>query len=100
VVDGVIVAVLPPRMWGPCSVPSMALVTSVRLWKAEAGLCCGRRRHRYGRAGNVDMDDVAGAADSASIGAVVLSIVDVEELTGPADIVGGRGNRWRSRCAR
>jgi hypothetical protein len=35
--------------------------------------------------GNVDRNDVAGCADSVSIGAVVL-LVDVEEVVGPADI--------------
>jgi hypothetical protein len=36
--------------------------------------------------GNVDKNDVAGCADSVSIGAVVL-FVDVEEVAGGADIV-------------
>jgi hypothetical protein len=36
--------------------------------------------------GNVDRNDVAGCADSVSIGAVVL-FVDVEEVAGTADIV-------------
>jgi hypothetical protein len=36
--------------------------------------------------GNVDKNDVAGCADSVSIGAVVL-FVDVEEVAGTADIV-------------
>ena len=34
------------------------------------------------------MNDVAGCADSASVGAVVLPVVDEEELGGSADVVG------------
>jgi hypothetical protein len=41
--------------------------------------------------GRVDMNDVAGCADSASIGGGVLFVVDTEDVAGTADIVGAAG---------
>ena len=38
--------------------------------------------------GILDMNDVAGCADSAGIGVAVLPVADVEEVAGTADVVG------------
>jgi hypothetical protein len=89
VADGVIVAVLPAMDVETVLGPVDGVGTGVAVMEGGGGAgIAGVGGTGMVEPGNVDMDDVAGAADSASIGAVVLSIVDVEELAGTADIVG------------
>ena len=89
VVDGVIVAVLPATDVGGVlgTVDGVGTVGAVMEGGGGAGIA-GVGGTGMVEPGNVDMDDVAGCADSVSIGAVVLAVVDVEEVAGTADIVG------------
>ena len=88
VVDGVIVAVLPATDVGAVlsTVDGVGTVGAVMEGGGGAGVAGGAGTGMV-EPGNVDMDDVAGAADSASIGAVVL-FADVEEVAGTPGIVG------------
>ena len=88
VVDGVIVAVLPATDVGAVlsTVDGVGTVGAVMEGGGGAGVAGGAGTGMV-EPGNVDMDDVAGCADSVSIGAVVL-FADVEEVAATADIVG------------
>src|ERR1700737_3245803 len=89
VVDGVIVAVLPAMdvetMLG--TVDGVGTGAAVMEGAGRAGIAGGGGAGTV-EPGNVDKNDVAGCADSVSIGAVVLLVVDVEEVAGTVDIVG------------
>ena len=89
VVDGVIVAVPPAMdvetMLG--TVDGVGTGVAVMEGAGRAGIAGGGGAGTV-EPGNVDKNDVAGCADSVSIGAVVLLVVDVEEVAGTVDIVG------------
>jgi hypothetical protein len=88
-VDGVIVAVLPAMdvetVLG--TVDNVGTGVTVMEGGGRAGTVGGGGAGTV-VPGNVDRNDEAGCADSVSIGAVVLPVVDVEEVAGTADIVG------------
>ncbi len=89
VVDGVIVALLPAMDAGTVldAVDSVGTGVTVMEGEGRAGTAGGGGAGTV-VPGNVDMNDEPGCADSVSIGAVVLPVVDVEEVAGTADVVG------------
>jgi hypothetical protein len=89
VVDGVIVAVLPAMdvetVLG--TVDNVGTGVTVMEGGGRAGTVGGGGAGTV-VPGNVDMNEEPGCADSVSNGAVVLLVVDVEEVAGTADVVG------------
>jgi hypothetical protein len=86
VVDGVIVAGLPAMDVETVLGTVDGVGTGVAVMAGEGGAGNAGGGAGTVEPGNVDMNDVAGAADSVSIGAVVLPVVD--EVAGTAGIVG------------
>jgi hypothetical protein len=87
VVDGVIVAVLPAMDVETVLGTVDGGGTGVAAMEGGGGAGIAGGGTGTVEPGIVDMNDVAGWADSVS-GAVVLSVVDMEEVAGTADIVG------------
>lgn len=88
VVDGVIVAVLPAMDVETVLGTVDGVGTGVAVMEGGGGAdIAGGGGAGMVVPGIVDKNDVAGCADSVSIGAVVLLVVDVEEVAGTADIV-------------
>jgi hypothetical protein len=89
VVDDVIVAVVPGMdvETGLGTVDDVGTLIAVMEGDGRGGIAggCGAGTVEPGKS---DMNDVAGCAESVSIGAVVLLVVDAEEVTGGAEIDG------------
>jgi hypothetical protein len=87
-VDGVIVAVLPAMDVDtvPDTVDGVGTGAAVMAGGGGAGIASGCGAGTV-VPGNVDRNDTPGWADSVSIGAVVLPVVEVEEVAGAVDIV-------------
>jgi hypothetical protein len=88
VVDDINVAVLPAMDVETMLVAVDGIATGVAMKEGGGGAgIAGAVGTGTVEPGIVDMNDVAGVAESASIGATVLPVVDVAEVVGVADIV-------------
>ena len=88
VVDDINVAVLPAMDVETMLVAVDGIATGVAMMEGGGGAgIAGAVGTGTVEPGIVDMNDVAGVAESASIGATVLPVVDVAEVVGVADIV-------------
>ena len=88
VVDDISVAVLPAMDVETMLVAVDGIATGVAMMEGGGGArIAGAVGTGTVEPGIVDMNDVAGVAESASIGATVLPVVDVAKVVGVADIV-------------
>jgi hypothetical protein len=88
VVDGIIVAVLPAMDVETVLGSVDGVGTGVAVMEGGGGARIAGGGTGTVEPGKSDMNDVAGCADSVSIGAVVSAVVELEEVAGTADIVG------------
>jgi hypothetical protein len=93
VVDSVVVAVVPGLdvETVPSTVDDVGIGTGAMEGDGRAGIAggCGAGTVEPGKS---DMKDVAGCADSVSIGAAVLRVAGVEEVASAAGVVGAADN--------